>query len=244
LLDTLVARLNDLGNCRRRLEGYRAHMVAETDAPLPPVDPGQLLPPGCNTVEETAQRYLASLDDQDLNELEQRFQRRVSEELGGVFEACMNSATGPEVLYRVLRDTARDYLSERLGEVDIAGMMKVKFGPPSAVAEALDRAFAAAAPSAVARGPWSKGEVCVFTAPAGAGGAPVAATAAAILPPTAATATSPDEVVIYREWSRVPLAALDQLGPAWEAAYRAAHDLTQTTAHTRTDITSWLPVDG
>ena len=57
-------------------------------------------------------------------------------------------------------------------------------------------------------------------------------------------ATTPDEVVIYREWPAVPLAALDQLGPAWEAAYRAAPDQTQTTPHTRTDITRWLTVDG
>ena len=54
----------------------------------------------------------------------------------------------------------------------------------------------------------------------------------------------PDEVAIYREWPQVPLSALDQLGPAWEAAYRSAPELNQTSAHTRTDITQWLPVDG
>jgi hypothetical protein len=244
LVETLVARLNDLGHCRRRLEEYRDHLIAEAEAPLPPADPNDLLPPGCGSVEEAAQRYLASLDDQDLNELEQRFQRRVSEELGGLFEGCTNSAEGPEVVFRLLRDTARDYLTERLGEVDIAGMMKAKFGPPAAVAEALDRAFAAATPAAACRGPWAKAEVCVFAAPPGPGGEPITQTASALLPHSAVTAHTPDEVVIYREWPRVPVSALDQLGPAWEAAYRAAPDLNQTTPHTRTDITSWLPVDG
>jgi hypothetical protein len=145
---------------------------------------------------------------------------------------------------RLLRDTARDYLTERLGAVDVAGMMRQKFGPPAGVAAALDKAFTAALPPAVGRGPWAQDEVCVFAAPAGAGGEPVAQLAAPLLPPTVLMTHTPDEVVVYREWPRVPLAALDQFGPAWEAAYRAAPDTTQTTPHTRTDITCWLTVDG
>jgi hypothetical protein len=244
VLDTLVARLNDLGHCRKRLEEYQIHMAAEAETPLPAAVPDALLPPGCTTVEEAAQKYLGSLDDQDLNALEQRFQQRVSEAMGGLFEACVNSADGPEVMFRLLRDTARDYLTERLGEVDLAGMVRAKAGSPTAVAEALDRALAAASPAVAGRGPWAKNEVCVFASPAGPGGEPLAQAAAALLPPTAVLANTPNEVLFYREWPRVPLSALDQLGPAWEAAYRAAADLTQTTAHTRTDITSWLPVDG
>lgn len=244
LIASLVARLNDLGNCRRRLEEYRDHLVTEAETPLPPVDPDHLLPPGCTSVEEAAQRYLTSLDDHDLNELEQRFQRQVSETLGGVFEACVNSADGPEVMYRLLRDTARDYLTERLGEVDIAGMMRSKFGPPAMVTEAVDKAFVAALPGVVGRGPWTKNEVCVFAVPAGTGGTPITHAAGSILPSTAVVTHTPNEVIVYREWPQVPLSALDQLGSGWEAAYRSAPDLTQTTAHTRTDITQWLPVDG
>jgi hypothetical protein len=241
LLGVLVERLNELGGARRRLHDLHLRMVADADAPLPPLDPGHLLPPGCATAEDAAQKYLASLDDHDLNELEQRFQRRVSEQLGGVFEACLNSADGPQSLGRLLRDTARDYLTERLGEVDVAGMMRATFGPPAAVAEALDRAFAAALPPAP-RGPWGKQEVCVFAAPAGAGGAAVTQAARSILPASAVVTHAPNEVVVYREWPQVPLSVLAQLGPAWEAAYRAAPETHQTTAHTRTDITQWLTV--
>ena len=78
----------------------------------------------------------------------------------------------------------------------------------------------------------------------GAGGTAVTHAATAILPTSAAVTHSTDEVAIYREWPQVPLSALAQLGPAWEAAYRAAPELNQTSAHTRTDITCWLPIDG
>ena len=122
-------------------------------------------------------------------------------------------------------------------------MMRATFGPPAAVAEALDRAFAAALPPAP-RGPWGKQELCVFAAPAGAGGAAVTQAARSILPASAVVTHTPNEVVVYREWPQVPLSVLAQLGPAWEAAYRAAPETHQTTAHTRTDITQWLTVDG
>ncbi len=241
--ELLVTRLDELATCRRRLTEYHDRIAGQSDAPLPPADPTDLLPPGCTSTEHAAQKFLSALDDDDLGELEQRFQRRLSDTMGGVFEGCVNSADGPEVMLRILRDTARDYLSERLGEVDLAGMLKHKFGPPSAVAEALDRAITEATPEAVGRGPWAYPEVCVFGTPTGAGGEPVARQATPLLPPDAVPAATPDEVAVYREWPNVPLAALDQLGPAWEAAYRAAPDATGPV-HTRTDITGWRTVDG
>src|SRR5581483_2305796 len=59
--------------------------------------------------------------------------------------------------------------------------------------------------------------------------------AAPALPAGAATTDARDEVLIYREYPAVPLAAVPQLGPAWAAAYRDAPDTQQATPHTRTD---------
>jgi hypothetical protein len=42
-----------------------------------------------------------------------------------------------------------------------------------------------------------------------------------------------------RVYPEVPLAALPQLGPQWESAYRAAPE----AAHTRTDVLRWTDVD-
>ena len=50
-------------------------------------------------------------------------------------------------------------------------------------------------------------------------------------------------MLLYREYPRVPLAAVPQLGPAWAAAYRAAPDTQQATPHARTDVTRWTDVD-
>jgi hypothetical protein len=243
LHEVLVGRLSELATCRQRIRDHHAAMVAEADTPAPPPLPHDLLPAGCPSVEDAAQRFLKVLNDDDLNELEQRFQRQLTAQLGGVLESCLNSADGPHQLARILREVTRDYLNERMGEVDLYGMLRARFGSGAAVGAALERAVAEAEPPLTGRGPWANTEVCAFAAPGGAGGAPIGRTAAAVLPPTATVHETPDEVVVYREFPQVPLAALAQFGPAWAAAYQSAPELLQTSPHARTDITRWVSVD-
>jgi hypothetical protein len=243
LQEELLTRLTELTAFRQRARDLHAAMAAQADAAGPPARPDDLLPVGCQTVEDAAQRFLAALNDDDLSELEQRFQLQISTQLGGVFESCLNSADGPEELVRVLRRVTRDYLNERMGEVDLYGMMKARFGSGSAVGEAVGRAVEEAKPALVGGGPWAADEVCTFAAPGGSGGLPISQRATAVLPPTTAMTDTPDEVVVYREYPHVPLATLDQLGPAWAAAYRTAPDTLQASPHARVDITRWITVD-
>jgi hypothetical protein len=73
----------------------------------------------------------------------------------------------------------------------------------------------------------------------------LAAAAAAAAPPDVypAEANTPDEVVVYREYPHVPLAALPQCGPAFVAAYHGAAEQFQCVPHTRVDVTRWVGVD-
>jgi hypothetical protein len=52
-----------------------------------------------------------------------------------------------------------------------------------------------------------------------------------------------DEIVFFREYPRVPLSSLSQLGPAWQAAYHASSEILQASAHSRVDIDEWIDVD-
>ena len=53
----------------------------------------------------------------------------------------------------------------------------------------------------------------------------------------------PDEILIYREFSRLALRGLPQLGPAAEDAYRAALGNSSCPPHCRTDIPDWSDVE-
>jgi len=243
LHDQLLNRLNELAECRQRLLERHAELIRLADVPCTASTEAELMPAGCSSLEEAAQRYLKVLNDDDLHVLEAKFQDRLAKEIGGVFESCVNSAEGSAVLIRILTDVTRRYLDDRLGEVDFYGMLKQKYGGTAAVGQALVRAFDEAEPKLGGRGPWQKNELVAFLAPGGPSGLPIAQQAAAFLPGEAGLAEVLDEIAIYRTYPNVPLSVLDQLGPAWATAYKAAPEAMQATAHSRTDITRWVQVD-
>ncbi len=243
LLEVLQQRLAEVNACRAKAQQNLLQLVAESEALAPPIGPYDLLPVGCGSIEEAAQRFLKAMTDDDLVELEHRVQHDILQEFGGLYEACMNSA-GAEKLLRVLRTATRAYLNERLGEVDFAGMLKQKYPSKAAFGQAVVRKYSEAEPEIVSGGLWARSEVVIFGTPDGAGGAAIAEPAKHILPQNAVAIATADETVFYREYSNVPLAALPQLGPTWSAAYHGAPDTMQTSPHVRLDITQWRQVDG
>ena len=239
----LTDRLADVAACRTRLELYRPMLKAEADVPAPPAVPGDLLPPGCSSPESAAKAFLRSLTDDDLTDLDERIQAALEQAYGGLYQACLSSTDGPDGLLRLLREETRAYLDVRLGEVDLQGMLAKHLGTGEAAALGVQQAFDKAAPGLVSGGPWSQAGIAVMAGPAGAGGDPVRDLAAPVLPPGTATVELADELVLYREYPEVPLAAVPQLGPVWVAAYKAAPDVHQVTPHARTDVTRWIDVD-
>lgn len=243
LYDLLQMRLHEVSSCRVKAQENLMQLVAESESLAPPVRPDDLLPVGCASIEEASQRFLKILTDDDLIELEQRVQHDILKEFGGLYEACMNSA-GSERLLRILRNATRGYLNDRLGEVDLAGMLKQKYPSKSAFALAIAKSYADAEPKLVSGGLWARSEVAIFGAPEGDSGAAITLQTKSIMPANSTVVPSADEVLFYREYSNVPLAALPQLGPVWSAAYHGAADLIQTSPHVRLDITQWRHVDG
>jgi len=243
LLEVLQLRLAEVSACRAKAQQNLLQLVAESEAMAPRAGAADLLPAGCSSIEEAAQRFLRVMTDDDLVELEHRVQHDILQEFGGLYEACMNSA-GSEKLLRVLRTATRGYLNDRLGDVDFAGMLKQKFPTKAAFGQAIVKKHSEAEPVIVSGGLWARSEVTVFGVPDGAGGAAIADQAKHILPQNATTLATADEAVFYREYSNVPLAALPQLGPTWSAAYHGAPETMQTSPHVRLDITQWRQVDG
>jgi hypothetical protein len=241
--DTLIELQKEVAGCRQRVDRCRPVLKAEADIPVGPSNFRNLLPPGCATVEEAAQHFLRSLTDDDLHELDVRVQAGLERTFGGLYQACLNTAEVTEGLLRIFREETRAYLDARLGEVDLAAMVARHFGSKAFTAEGFVKAYEAALPNLVPDGPWSRSGVAVFASPSGAGGDPIRELAVRVLPAATVFAESRDEVVLYREYPAVPLAALPQLGPTWAAAYRAAPDVQQCTAHSRLDVTKWIDVD-
>jgi hypothetical protein len=239
----LLERLKDITQCRTRVEEFHQHLVADAERPAEFPRNWELLPVGCESTEDASQRFLGVLNDDDLVELEALVQRGIAEEFGGVYEACLNSTEGPDALLRIMRQTTRHYLDGRLGAIDLAGMMRQKYRSQLAVRQALEQAYQDARPGLIGNGPWTSSEVTLFAAPEGAAGTPIAQQVCDWLPPSARTVSLADEIVFFREYPRVPLSSLSQLGPAWQAAYHASSEILQASAHSRVDIDEWIDVD-
>jgi hypothetical protein len=245
LKPALVAGLSEVSGCRQRLEASRQALVGDLEHTRVSVGPRQVMPPGCPTIEDAARKFLSVLTDEDLAELEVRIQDVVEQEAGSLYQACLNTTAGAEFLLRAVREESRAYLEARLGEVDFAGMLANQFGGPDGMAEALARAAKDATPDLVGPGPWSRTGVTVIGTPGGGPTDPLRHTAAGLAPPDApvVAADTPDEFVVCREYSHVPMSALPQCGPAWAAAYEGAAEQFQCTPHTRADVTQWVGVD-
>jgi len=240
--DVLAAQLGNVVEAKLRM-----------DAATPPLDrdpmdvipgPRRLMPPGCLGVADAVQRFLAVIQDEDVLEIDRRVQAVLEPEIGGLFQACLNSSGGADGVVAVLREEARSYLETRLGDVDLAAMFAERFRSKHLAEQGVAQAYQEAEPEWLGNGPWAANAVVVASAPDGPAGAPVRELLTRAVPVAGLpVAESRDDVTIYREYPGVPLSAVPHLGPAGETAYQNLPEANQCSLHSRLDITQWTNVD-
>lgn len=242
LKSVFVDLRHQISTSRQRIEIVQKLILAELEQPAPPVDASHLMPVGCPTIEDAAQRYLEVLTDDDLQEVERLVQIGIEEQFGGLYQASVNSTVTPEMILDAVRSKARLHLNGRLGEVDLAGMFTTKCGGHAPAVQVIANAYRASKPTLVSGGPWTNHALTILGTPAGPGGDLLRQLADHAFPQDDKTvfADTADEVAVYREYPNVPLAVLPQFGPAWEAAYQAPSD---APAHARNDVTQWIGID-
>jgi len=243
LQEVLAERLANISTCRQKAHATWKEMAADAERPVSASKHAELLPPGCVTAEDAAQKFIKVLTDEDLNEVERRVQEYYHTEFNGVYEACVNSSEGPELLAKVIFSIAKAYLNERLGSVPFDAMLTQRFGSNAAVAQAVLRAYYEAEPKLVSGGMWEKNQLAMLGHPDEATEATVANALVQVMPQPPVGVNLEDEVMLYREYSGVPLSALPQFGPQWATAYQTAPEILQLDPHVRIDVTQWLDID-
>ncbi|MCI0702918.1 MAG: protein kinase [Planctomycetia bacterium] len=242
LRDVLNARVTDVSVTRQRV----ATAAAVEDRPLDlPLSLRRLMPTGCATIAEAVDRFVQSVTDADLTEIDRRIQSVLEPEGGGLFKVCQGTAAGTDGVIGLVFEEARTYLDARLGDVGLASMFAERFRTPQQAERAIEQAHQEAEPSWIGPGPWTSAEITVVGCPAGESGESLRELARRAIPVAGLPISeSRDDLTIYREWPSVPLAALPHLGPAGVAAYHALPEAIQCTPHARVDVTNWVNVDG
>ncbi len=239
LRDGMPEYARDVTYCRERLTGFAARFAAqETSAAA--TEPGSLvLPVGCDTLDAAADRFIAALPPDDLMAFDQQVQADLTRKFRGLVGVCLK-ADRADRFVPLFADAARAFLDARLEKANPAEALTRYRGSGPECLSVLEDAYLGACPSVV---PVSKVKVeaTLLAAPDGPDGDRLRALVEDANPGVDFTpAALPDDVLVYREYPRLPIADLPQLGPAGESAY-AAVTATDFPPHARHDVAWTAP---
>jgi eukaryotic-like serine/threonine-protein kinase len=235
-------QLREIRYCRQRLQELkdRLHnLPVETSTE----SEGQLLPPGCTSIEAAADALKRQITADDFQALDRQLQAQIELEFHGLFSMCMTSVNMLSNLQSLVEEQARAFLSARLGEGDLVEMFLGKFGDPDRAARALRLAYDEAAPTLIKPSSEDWGEVCLLALPPGEAGEPFHhVSRKALTKREIDLAPSANEILLQREYTRLPLTAVPQSGPLAENAYTQALYANAAPPHTRTDVGEWAEI--
>ncbi|WP_029629702.1 tubulin-like doman-containing protein [Zavarzinella formosa] len=233
-------QLREFEFCRQRLADIMRGMLRERHDHVPPPE-RMLLPPGVASPEAALESLQKSITPEDVRVFDKRLQIRIEKEFTTLLNVCQSSATLLASLQSTIEDQAREFFAPRLGAANIAQMFFARFPDMKTATQAMGWLFEQATPPLVLP-PSERREMVLVAGPAGQSAHQFQQLAKQAIPSSPCDyVTSQDEILVYREYSQVPLNALPQTGPVGEDAYNAALD--GVTPHSRFDVKSWQDVE-
>ncbi|MBX9625921.1 MAG: protein kinase, partial [Gemmataceae bacterium] len=236
--------LRDLGTCRAALADLEAAFAPpappgskEVAVTPDPAGPGRLiLPDGCQTLDDAADRFLAGLSADEVREYDAGVQREAQRKFKGVAAVCLKPAEKGAHFRELLLARARAFLDAKLDAADPAAVFFRNRSGDEADHPLIGEAFGEAAPELGGLSGRGQDEVMILSAPPGADGDRFRGLVAEALPGVELVpAAVADDIAFYREWPALPLSDLPHLGDAGRdaAAQMAAAD---HPPHARADV--------
>ena len=235
LLGNIPEYVRDVSFCRARLAKLEQAFAPPAAGPGDPAGT-LILPAGCATVEETADRVIAALPPDDILAFDQALQVDIAKKFRGVANVCLKEARTDDFV-KFLGTRTRAFLDERLERTDPATALLRYRGDGIELGAVLRAAFDAADPAVAQLAGPDPLEAVILALPDGPAADAVRAAATAACPAGEfIPAALPDDILIYRELPRVPLANLPHVGPA-AAEHYARHVALDAPPHARADLT-------
>ncbi|MDB5308063.1 MAG: hypothetical protein JWO38_2265 [Gemmataceae bacterium] len=245
LLGSAPDYLRDIGTCRASLTEMHAAVAADAGPAGDQTGPGKLiLPDGCSTLDDAADRFLAGLNPADVLGFDQALQHDAVKKFRGLAGVCLKPLEKGPPFREVLLGRAREFLDGKLDAADPATVFfRYRSGEPADY-PLITEAFQKAAPELTGYVGKRPDEVMILAAPPGEAGDRFRAVVEKALPTVEFNpAPLPDDITFYREYPRLELADLPHLGAhASEAAQQLA--AADHPPHARADVPWRLPTDG
>ena len=202
-----------------------------------------ILPDGCQTLDDAADRFLAGLNPDDILAFDQTLQKETARKFRGLAAVCLKPNEKGPPFREMLLIRAREFLDARLDAADPAAVFFRNRTGSQADHPLLGEAFGEAEPDVQPTGATRPDEALILAAPPGADGDRFRALVADALPGVEFTpAPLPDDIAFYREYPRMEMSHLPHLGDhARDAA--AALAAADHPPHARVDV-AWTPPTG
>jgi eukaryotic-like serine/threonine-protein kinase len=196
----------------------------------------QLFPAGCQNLSEATGKFLASFTPDELLELDTKIQKMLRSSFMALINICLSTKNMLKDVERSMIETAMEFTGTMLTETNVAEILLEQYPDQSELDTQLASFYAQASPALTGRSSEAT-ELFTLATPPGSAGDAIAAVADRVLPDAALNRTlSADDILLYREIANVPLAELEQMGPAAQEAYRQLVATEHFTPHVRSDI--------
>jgi serine/threonine protein kinase len=234
--------LREVNFCRHQLQEFQSKLPKESKLDPLPANTEPILPDGCRTVVDAANKLITAVSPDEWFTLEQQIQSQVRRQFRAMLHVCVKiRENGPRFL-EILTEHAREFVEPRLGRMsateafftlktDTQGLQR---GILNASDQAIPDRFGGKTPQI--------GSFVVGIPKEQAGERFQQAAAAILKDQTFVPLPAGDDQIIFcREQHQLPISDLPQAGALAEEAVRHVLETEKTPAHSRADI-AWLPI--
>jgi hypothetical protein len=238
LLANTPEYLREVNFCRLRLGDITETILGPLAQPADDAAPGHaVLPPGCKTLDDAADRFVAGLTPDAVHEFEQGMQAQLHKHFRGLVKICLDNNPPTAAVRDLVFGQVRDFLGARLERANSAEVFFRNRTQTQAAQRDITQAFDESAPELGVQRTRSEAEVCVLGAPDDEFGRRFRELAAITLPDVELVeAANPDDVVFYREVRHMDPGELPQLSPPARDAYLKGTTEDVPTFHARRDV--------
>ena len=206
--------LREINFCRSSLADIHAALAKAVPISADGGGTGKLiLPDGCKDLDEAADQFLAGLAPEDLLAFEQALQKEVSRKFKGLGGVCLKPVEKGGRFRDLLLTRSREFLDGKLDHSDPATMFFRYRTADNSAEPLIAEAFDEATPELTTRNGSQPDENIILAVPPGPSGDRFRELAGTVLPDAQLiVAPLPDDICFYREFPRLDLADLPQLG--------------------------------
>lgn len=201
----------------------------------------ELLPPGCQTLEDAVKKYTDELSATQLLELDQRIQQKV---LRRQFTALVQVATTPANIFleveKAMQDELEGHVAEQLGSANVVDAFLAQCPKEDAAKAEILSTSEKAAPKLPIMPTAPLTELTMVVVPTEERAENFRQFVRQAMPwAEMVPGASGDDIVFYRERLGLALIDLPHTGSQALEAYQAMQQMEHMTPHCRTDITDW-----